>query len=299
MKDYIRRFFIAGIMALCVSLLFLGGKHSKAAEPKISELTEHWVWPAEGVITDTYGTRSGQHKGIDIAGDSGSPVYAADAGIVSRSYYSQTYGNVIFIKHSNQTETVYAHLNKRLSAEGDKVSLGQKIGLMGSTGDSSGVHLHFEIHAQAWTADKINAVDPSVAYGMGEVGQAVNAAARTENAREVSARPSNYNSGQITNDSGETYHIVKTGETLWTIAAHYNLLPGDIAGLNNINPDHILTGQKLMIKPGKFSEYTVKQGDTLTSIAKMHDTTAEAIKELNNSNSDVIKIGQILIIHKK
>jgi murein DD-endopeptidase MepM/ murein hydrolase activator NlpD len=299
MKDYIRRFFIAGIMALCVSLLFLGGKQSKAAEPEISELTEHWVWPAEGVITDTYGTRKGQHKGIDIAGDSGSPVYAADAGVVSRSYYSQTYGNVIFIKHNNQTETVYAHLDKRLSAEGEKVALGQKIGMMGSTGDSSGVHLHFEIHSQAWTADKINAVDPSLAFGMGEVGQAVSAAVRHESAHEVSARPSNINSDQLTKVPGETYHTVQTGETLWTIAAHYNLQPADIAGLNNINPDHIFTGQKLLIKPGKLSKYTVKEGDTLTSIAKLHNTTAEAIKELNNTDSDVIKIGQILIIHKK
>ncbi|KAF0816971.1 Peptidase, M23/M37 family [Bacillus sp. ZZV12-4809] len=299
MKDYIRRFFIAGIMALCVSLLFLGGKQSKAAEPEISELTEHWVWPADGVITDTYGTRNGQHKGIDIAGGSGSPVYAADAGIVSRSYYSQTYGNVIFIKHNNQTETVYAHLDKRLSAEGEKVALGQKIGMMGSTGDSSGVHLHFEVHSQGWTADKINAVDPSLAFGMGEVGQAVNAAVRNESAHEVSARPSNFHSGQITKDSGETYHIVKTGETLWTIAAHYNLQTGDIAALNNINPDQIFTGQKLLIKPGKLGKYTVKEGDTLSSIAKVHKTTAEAIKELNNAESDVIKIGQILIIHKK
>ncbi|MCM3243642.1 MULTISPECIES: LysM peptidoglycan-binding domain-containing protein [Cytobacillus] len=299
MKDYIRRFFIAGIMALCVSLLFLGGKHSKAAEPKIPELTEHWVWPADGVITDTFGTREGQHKGIDIAGDSGSPVYAVDAGIVSRSYYSQTYGNVIFIKHNNQTETVYAHLDKRFSAEGESVGLGQKIGLMGSTGDSSGVHLHFEIHTQAWTADKINAVDPSVAFGMGEVGQAVNAVMKVENAREVSARPSNFESGKIKNGFEETYHIVKTGETLWSIAAHYNLRAGEIADLNNINPDHIFSGQKLLIKPVKSLEYTVKQGDTLSSIAKMHDTTAETIKELNNADSDTIKIGQILIIRKK
>ncbi|WP_370224801.1 LysM peptidoglycan-binding domain-containing protein [Cytobacillus sp.] len=299
MKDYIRRFFIAGIMALCVSLLFLGGKHSKAAEPKIPEMTKHWVWPADGVITDTFGTRKGHHKGIDIAGDSGNPVYAVDTGIVSRSYYSQTYGNVIFIKHNNQTETVYAHLEKRFSAEGENVEQGQKIGLMGSTGDSSGVHLHFEIHTHAWTADKINAVDPSVAFGMGVVGQAVNAVIKEENAREVSARPSNVESGKIKNDSVETYHIVKTGETLWSIAAHYNLNAGDIADLNNINPDHIFLGQKLLIKPEKYTEYTVKQGDTLSSIAKFHDTTAEAIKDLNNADSDVIKIGQILIIHKK
>ncbi|KON87191.1 hypothetical protein AF332_10440 [Sporosarcina globispora] len=299
MRDYIRRFFIAGIMALCVSLLFLGGKHSKAAEPKISELTDHWVWPADGVITDTFGTREGQHKGIDIAGDSGSPVYAVDSGIVSKSYYSQTYGNVIFIKHNNHTETVYAHLDKRLSAEGERVVQGQKIGMMGNTGDSSGVHLHFEIHTQAWTVDKINAVDPSLAFGMGEVGQAVYAAVKDENAREVSARPSNLESGQIKDVTDETVHIIKTGETLWTIAAQYNLQAEDIADLNNVNPDQIFAGQKLIIKHEKYSEYTVKPGDTLSSIAKMHDTTAETIRDLNKADSDVIKIGQILIIHKK
>ena len=70
------------------------------------------MWPSDGVITDLFGTRQGHHKGIDIAAPLGSHVYAVENGIVSKSYYSDTYGNVVFIKHDNQIETVYAHLKE-------------------------------------------------------------------------------------------------------------------------------------------------------------------------------------------
>lgn len=312
MRDYIRRFFIAGIMALCVGLLFLGGKHSKAAELNVEEVTQDWMWPADGVITDTFGTRRGHHKGIDIAAESGSPVYAVDSGMVSKSYYSQTYGHVIFIKHSNQTETVYAHLNERLAGKGQQVSQGQKIGTMGSTGDSSGVHLHFEIHKREWTVDKENAVDPFVAFGREEIGQPVYATLNEESAQEVSAQISQLGPGQtrIQDHSSvnaeiaepvqreEAMHIVQPGETLWEIAAVYNLSVNEIASVNNIEQNKIVSGQKLRIKLENYEQYAVKKGDTLTAIANKYQTTAEAIKEMNKLDADVIKVGQMLIIRQ-
>ena len=112
MRDYIKRLIIAGIMALCISLLFLGGKHSQAEEISFKDKTNHWIWPSDGLITDTFGTRHGNHNGIDIAGPYGSPIYTVDDGVVTKAYYSYSYGNVIFIKHDNGLETVYAHLNK-------------------------------------------------------------------------------------------------------------------------------------------------------------------------------------------
>ncbi|MBT2686937.1 peptidoglycan DD-metalloendopeptidase family protein [Bacillus sp. ISL-47] len=314
MRDYIRRFFIAGIMALCVGLLFLGGKHSKAAELNVEDLTKDWMWPADGVITDTFGTRHGQHKGIDIAAESGSPVYAVDSGIVSKSYYSQTYGHVIFIKHSNQTETVYAHMNERLAGKGQQVNQGEKIGTMGNTGDSSGVHLHFEIHKREWTVDKENAVDPFVAYGKEEIGQPVYAALNEESAQEVSAQLSQLGPGQtrilehptenaeiLAPEPGqgeESVHIVQQGETLWEIARMYNLSVKAIANLNKIEQNKIVSGQKLRIRAENYERYAVKKGDTLTAIANHYQTSAELIKEINKLDTDIIHVGQLLIIRQ-
>ena len=173
MSDYIRRFFIVGISALCFTLLFFGTNQAQANTVDIKELTPNWMWPSDGVITDLFGTRQGQHKGIDIAAPLGSQVYAVEKGVVSKSYYSDTYGNVVFIKHENEIETVYAHLKERTVQEGAKVQQGEEIGKMGSTGDSSGVHLHFEVHLSKWTFDKSNAINPLMALGEVKVGQAV------------------------------------------------------------------------------------------------------------------------------
>lgn len=76
-----------------------------------------WIEPIKGEITDQFGTRDGKHKGLDIAAPEGEAVAAAADGTVSKSYQSDSYGHVIFIKHDNGYETVYAHLSKRLKKE--------------------------------------------------------------------------------------------------------------------------------------------------------------------------------------
>ncbi len=121
--------------------------------------------PANGPITSTFGPRwGGFHYGIDIGKRGASvPVVAAADGYVYRSYYSPSYGNVIFIMHYIDGQvytTVYAHLESRLVGEGQNVSKGQMIGYMGNTGRSFGPHLHFELHRGPWNASKSNAVDP-------------------------------------------------------------------------------------------------------------------------------------------
>jgi peptidoglycan hydrolase CwlO-like protein len=121
--------------------------------------------PANGPITSTFGPRGGEfHYGVDI-GKRGSdvPVVAAADGYVFRSYYSDSYGNVIFITHYINGQlytTVYAHLESRLVGEGQFVNKGQLIGYMGNTGYSFGAHLHFELHRGPWNAAKSNAVNP-------------------------------------------------------------------------------------------------------------------------------------------
>lgn len=123
-----------------------------------------FIRPTSGPITSGFGSRDlGNHKGIDIGGSSGDPVYAAAAGVVYRSYTSSSYGNVVFITHyiNGQTyDTVYAHLSSRAVSEGDVVKQGQYIGAKGTTGQSTGVHLHFELHIGKWNYAKSNAVDP-------------------------------------------------------------------------------------------------------------------------------------------
>ncbi|WP_046174666.1 murein hydrolase activator EnvC family protein [Domibacillus indicus] len=135
--------------------------HSTAAP---SDSGGMFMRPAQGTFTSGFGQRSlGDHKGVDIANSASVPIVAAADGVVSRSYYSDTYGNAIFISHSINGKvytTVYAHMSERL-VNGGSVSKGQTIGYMGNTGRSYGQHLHFEIHEGPWTLGKENAVDPA------------------------------------------------------------------------------------------------------------------------------------------
>jgi murein DD-endopeptidase MepM/ murein hydrolase activator NlpD len=123
---------------------------------------------ANAVVTSGFGMRWGRkHAGIDfdVVGADTAPVVAAADGIVVRSYYSSSYGNCIIIRHNirgKQYETLYAHLNNRQVKEGQKVSKGQFIGMMGNTGRSTGPHLHFEIHHPHWAAGQPYAVNPAL-----------------------------------------------------------------------------------------------------------------------------------------
>ncbi|MBM7694113.1 murein DD-endopeptidase MepM/ murein hydrolase activator NlpD [Peribacillus deserti] len=120
--------------------------------------------PAAGVLSSNYGARWGTtHMGVDIASGGYVPVVSAADGVVSRAYQSSSYGNVVFISHSINGQvytTVYAHLQNYGVSTGQVVAKGQQIGVMGNTGQSTGQHLHFELHNGAWNAAKSNAVNP-------------------------------------------------------------------------------------------------------------------------------------------
>lgn len=123
-----------------------------------------FIKPAAGSFTSDFGPRWGKlHAGIDIAASGTVPVMAAADGVVIRAYYSQSYGNVVFISHriNGQTyTTVYAHLSSYSVRTGQAVKQGQQIGIMGNTGASQGQHLHFELHVGEWNQSKSNAVNP-------------------------------------------------------------------------------------------------------------------------------------------
>jgi len=119
------------------------------------------LWPTKGRLTSTFGSRKDPiskkrdfHSGIDIANSRGTNVWAAARGKVIFSGYKSGYGRLIIIDHKNGYKSYYAHNSKLLAQVGDVVDKGQIIAKMGSTGRSTGSHLHFEIHYNG------NPIDP-------------------------------------------------------------------------------------------------------------------------------------------
>jgi murein DD-endopeptidase MepM/ murein hydrolase activator NlpD len=104
------------------------------------------VTSAFGYRKDPFTRRSAYHRGIDFAGDVDDPIYATAAGKVIRSGHHRSMGNYVFVSHGNGLETIYMHLNKVLVHNGQEVKKGQIIGRLGSTGRSTGPHLHYEVH---------------------------------------------------------------------------------------------------------------------------------------------------------
>ncbi len=103
------------------------------------------IWPTQGIISQ--GFRKHQHEGIDIAGAMGTPIYAAASGkVVKAGWDDWGLGNFIEIKHPDGTMTVYGHNNRLLVSKGQTVTQGQIIAEMGSTGNSTAPHLHFEFY---------------------------------------------------------------------------------------------------------------------------------------------------------
>jgi murein DD-endopeptidase MepM/ murein hydrolase activator NlpD len=86
------------------------------------------------------------HRGIDLAGPRGTPIYSTADGVITSAKYESGYGNTVRIQHDFGFETVYAHQSQLRVREGQQVSRGERIGDMGSTGRSTGVHLHYEVH---------------------------------------------------------------------------------------------------------------------------------------------------------
>lgn len=115
-------------------------------EPPKTMATGVLMMPTRGTFTSGYGSRWGRmHRGIDIAASTGTPIYAADGGTVTHSGWKGTYGYMIEINHNNGIKTRYAHASKLLVSKGTKVYKGQHIANIGSTGRSTGPHLHLEV----------------------------------------------------------------------------------------------------------------------------------------------------------
>ena len=111
------------------------------------------VWPVHGVVNSGFGARSDPinglpaiHEGVDISTARSEPVLATADGVVLRSGWAGEYGKAIAILHGDRYETLYGHLEQTLVTEGQQVHRGDRVGLVGSTGRSTGPHLHYEVH---------------------------------------------------------------------------------------------------------------------------------------------------------
>jgi len=145
-----------------------GGEHSSPPpEAPVPSGDKIFLRPTTGPITSYYGMRTyprnRMHYGIDFGNSAGTPIVAAAAGVVSNARYMGEWGNTVVITHyiNGQTfSTLYAHMNGFNVSEGQVVQAGQQIGIMGSTGFSTGPHLHFEVHKGGFAGYATNAVNP-------------------------------------------------------------------------------------------------------------------------------------------
>jgi murein DD-endopeptidase MepM/ murein hydrolase activator NlpD len=145
-------------------MLFLPGVKPQAALDRLAKVREEetrYVWPLQGRITSYFGRRNlgmgtaSFHSAIDIAAPTGTPIMAARSGtVIYAGWSNRGYGNLVKIQHSNGDETWYAHQSEIWVGVGQAINQGETIGLVGSTGLSTGPHLHFELHEAG------NAVDP-------------------------------------------------------------------------------------------------------------------------------------------
>jgi len=133
------------------STLSSSGSHS-GATPSAAGL----IWPVQGTITSPFGMRWGRmHEGLDIGAPEGTPIWAAAAGTVIYAGWEGGYGNLTVIDHGNGLATAYGHQSLLLVSTGQVVAQGQHIGNVGSTGHSTGPHLHFEVRVNGTPVDPL------------------------------------------------------------------------------------------------------------------------------------------------
>ena len=112
-------------------------------------------WPvSKATLTSRYGRRRGRpHEGIDLGAKRGTPIRAAEAGKVIHSGWLGDYGRVVIVKHAGHYSTVYAHANKLFVRKGDFVDRGERIAEVGTSGNATGPHLHFELRRREVAQD--------------------------------------------------------------------------------------------------------------------------------------------------
>lgn len=242
--------------------IYTEGWNSKRVNPfreadvpnsKVIDVTGYHM-PCPGKPTSNYGYRARfgrMHKGIDLHIRSNDTIYAAfDGKVRLTNYEARGYGNYVIIRHPNDLETVYGHLNKFLVKPDQVVKAGDPIALGGSTGRSTGPHLHFETRYMGY------AINPSAIFDFANqtthtdtytftkktYTQARNYAPSRELAKAEKENP--YKSAEQ-----RSSYTVKRGDTLSSIARAYGLSSTTLRKINNMtSTDLIRVGQVLKLK---------------------------------------------------
>ena len=203
--------------------------------------------PAPYKIFSKYGMRRRRmHRGVDLAYPMGTPVVAAFDGMVRISKPNAGgYGQLIVIRHHNKLETYYGHLSQRLVNPGQMVHAGDTIALGGSTGRSTGPHLHFETRYLGYDFNPTKIIDfdnfklkVDTLYTSGFV----------VSSKELIAEKKANDAKASASSSGSVYHKVRRGETLGSIAKKYHTYVSTIKRLNGLRSDFIREGQRLRVK---------------------------------------------------
>jgi murein DD-endopeptidase MepM/ murein hydrolase activator NlpD len=194
-------------------------------------------FPTLGAINSPFGPRHGRmHYGLDIELESGDAVLSAFEGLVRISRFHQQFGNVIVVRHANGLETLYGHLSERLVETGDHVEAGDLIGLGGSTGRSTGSHLHFETRYLG------QPIDPQLLFD-----------ARTGDLRSdtLMVHPGLFtlvDKQKARARAGREYRV-RRGDTLSSIAHRYKTTVSSLCSTNKLTRrSKLRVGQRLHVK---------------------------------------------------
>lgn len=205
-----------------------------------------WHIPGDGPVVSPYKVRKGHnHQGVDLDVEYGGPIYAAFDGIVRVALptrYTGGYGNVVVLRHANGLETYYGHMTHYVVSTDDLVKAGEIIGYCGSTGRSTGPHLHFETRYQGQSFDPERIFD----FKEGTLRDTVFTLKKhyfsIYSHEGQSDKESKAASGRVT-------YVVKKGDTLGSIAKKNGTTVSKICKLNKISEKKTLRiGQKLIVR---------------------------------------------------
>jgi murein DD-endopeptidase MepM/ murein hydrolase activator NlpD len=185
-------------------------------------------------ITSEFGFRKYRwHHGTDLKLNTGDPVFSTFDGIVRiKSYDRNGYGYYVVVRHKNGLETLYGHMSKLLVEIGQEVKSGETLGLGGSTGRSSGPHLHYEIRYQGLSINPTEVFDFSVGRIKSDL---------------YSITSSSFDHVVKTQDV--VYHRVRSGENLGLIAKRYGVRVSTLTSMNNLTTRSVLrVGQRIKVK---------------------------------------------------
>ncbi|MBO7192421.1 MAG: peptidoglycan DD-metalloendopeptidase family protein [Bacteroidales bacterium] len=201
-----------------------------------------------------FGPRRGRrHQGVDLPLKTGDPIYATFTGKVRMSKYFGGFGNLIVIRHENGLETFYAHLSQRNVEVGDWVNAGDVIGLGGSSGRSTGPHLHFETRYQGFAFDPQWIID----FKTGELRRRLfvlkkkyfNIYSNYEQDFEDEMKNHEEDMAEDAERAAMKYYTIRSGDTLSKIARNHGTTIKELCRLNGINQNATLRiGKKIRVR---------------------------------------------------